>query len=200
MAIVYQHINKKTEEIFYIGIGKKEERAYHKDNRGKFWKDYISKYPDYEIKITHKDIIWEEACAIEKYLIAFYGRRDLGKGSLVNMTDGGDGILGYKFTKCINRKKEKNGFYRKTHSSNTIELLKNQKLGSKHPMWGKHQSKETIQKRSNKMKGRPAKNKKQVMHILDNKIFNSTHELQRHYGIGTGAFYSQVKKGQIIYI
>lgn len=200
MPIVYQHINKKTQEVFYIGIGKGEERAYHKDNRGKFWKDYISKYPDYEIKITHKDIIWEEACAIEKYLIAFYGRRDLGHGSLVNMTDGGEGILGYKFIKLINRKKENNGFYRKKHSQETIKLLREQKLGPNHPMWGKEKSEQTKQKISNTNKGRIAKNKKRVMYMLDNKIFNSTHELQRHYGIGTGAFYCRVKKGHIIYI
>ena len=199
MCVVYQHRNKLSKEVFYIGIGKDEARAYSEYSRGKFWKDYTSKY-EYEVEITHKNVVWEEACAIEKYLISFYGRRDKGLGTLVNMTDGGDGILGYKFTKFINRKKEKNGFYGKVHSQDTIELLKKQKSGSNHPMWGKKQSKETIQKRSIKLKGRPAKNKKQVMHVSDNKIFSSTHELQRYYGIGTGAFYSRVNKGQIIYI
>ena len=37
---------------------------------------------------------WEEACEKEKEYIKFYGRRDLGLGSLVNMTDGGEGGLG----------------------------------------------------------------------------------------------------------
>jgi hypothetical protein len=92
MAIVYQHKVKDTEEVFYIGIGKQDKRAYSKHGRGKFWKDYTSKY-EYTVEITHRDIIWEEACSIEKYLIAFYGRRDLGLGSLVNQTDGGDGII-----------------------------------------------------------------------------------------------------------
>jgi hypothetical protein len=92
MAIVYQHKVKNTEEVFYIGIGKQDKRAYSKHGRGKFWKDYTSKH-EFIVEITHKDIIWEEACSIEKYLIAFYGRRDLGLGSLVNQTDGGDGII-----------------------------------------------------------------------------------------------------------
>jgi hypothetical protein len=95
MAIVYQHRRKDNNEIFYIGIGKNIKRAYHTKSRGKFWKDYTSKY-QYEVEITHQNIIWEEACVIEKYLISFYGRRDLGLGTLVNMTDGGDGVIGHK--------------------------------------------------------------------------------------------------------
>jgi hypothetical protein len=90
MAIVYQHKRKDTQEVFYIGIGKSEKRAYDKNRRYKPWKDFVKNH-EYYVEITHKDIIWEEACSIEKYLIAFYGRRDLGQGSLVNMTDGGEG-------------------------------------------------------------------------------------------------------------
>lgn len=92
MAIVYQHRRKDNGEVFYVGIGKNEKRAYSKSSRGKFWLDYTSKY-QYEVVVSHRDIIWEEACSIEKYLICFYGRRDLGLGSLVNITDGGDGLI-----------------------------------------------------------------------------------------------------------
>jgi len=205
MAIVYQHRNKTTGDIFYIGIGKTEARAYSKHARGKFWIDYTSKY-EYEVEITHKDIIWEDACSIEKYLINFYGRRDLGLGTLVNQTDGGDGILGYSFSKeslikiSQKRKGENNGFYNKKHSKETIELLKSQKSGSNNPMWGKKQSEETKLKRGLKLKGKPAVNKKRVKHIKDNLEFDSTHKLQKYYNIGTGAFYNMVKKGHIIYI
>lgn len=94
MAIVYIHKRKSDNEVFYVGIGKDEKRAYSKHSRGKFWKSYVSKY-QYNVEITHRDIIWEEACVIEKYLISFYGRRDLGLGLLVNQTDGGEGIIGY---------------------------------------------------------------------------------------------------------
>jgi hypothetical protein len=91
MAIVYQHRRKDNNKVFYVGIGKHEKRAFNKSRRYKPWKDLIKNH-DYIVEITHKDIIWEEACAIEKYLIAFYGRRDLGLGELVNMTDGGEGV------------------------------------------------------------------------------------------------------------
>jgi hypothetical protein len=135
MAIVYRHKNKVTQEVFYIGIGKTEKRAYSKHSRGKFWKDYTSKY-DYEVEITHKDIIWEEACSIEKYLISFYGRRDLGLGNLVNQTDGGDGNNGIIQTQEANNKrsfalkgkKKPKGFnIGRKHSKETIEKLKHPK-------------------------------------------------------------------------
>lgn len=92
MAIVYIHKRTDTGEVFYVGIGNQEKRAYSKSSRGKFWMDYTSKY-EYEVEITHRDVIWEEACCIEKYLICFYGRRDLNLGTLVNVTDGGDGLI-----------------------------------------------------------------------------------------------------------
>lgn len=92
MPIVYLHKRKDDGKVFYAGIGKTEKRAYDKNNRGRYWKNYVLSC-EYDVEITHKDIIWEEACAIEKYLIAFYGRRDLGLGSLVNQTDGGEGVI-----------------------------------------------------------------------------------------------------------
>lgn len=94
MAIVYIHKRVSDNKIFYIGIGEEYKRAYDKFSRNRWWTYYTKKY-DYEVVITHKDIIWEEACIIEKYLISFYGRRDLKQGSLLNLTDGGEGSHGY---------------------------------------------------------------------------------------------------------
>jgi len=93
MAIVYQHRRLDTNEVFYVGIGSNKKRAYSKYKRTKLWHNVVSK-AGYVVEITHDSVLWEEACSIEKYLISFYGRRDLELGSLVNMTDGGDGRLG----------------------------------------------------------------------------------------------------------
>lgn len=92
MAIVYRHRRLDTNEIFYVGIGKTEKRAYVKHQRNIIWHRITNK-TDYKVEIMCQDLLWEEACDIEKYLIKYYGRRDLGLGTLVNLTDGGDGQL-----------------------------------------------------------------------------------------------------------
>jgi transcription-repair coupling factor (superfamily II helicase) len=71
MAIVYIHTKKNTNEVFYVGIGKSSKRPYQIQNRNQFWKNIVQKY-GFDIKITHQNICWEEACSIEKYLIFFY--------------------------------------------------------------------------------------------------------------------------------
>lgn len=95
MAVVYQHKKVSNNEVFYIGIGKEIKRAFNKTNhRSKHWKNIVNKH-DYIVEILFTDLIWKDACQIEQYLIKFYGRKDLGLGSLCNMTDGGDGTLGH---------------------------------------------------------------------------------------------------------
>jgi hypothetical protein len=96
MAIVYIHRRKDIEDpflnVFYVGASKNEYRATEggKSRRSKEWMDITNQY-EFTAEITHKDILIEEAYAIEKYLIAFYGRKDLGLGNLVNKYDGGEG-------------------------------------------------------------------------------------------------------------
>lgn len=90
---VYKHIRLDTNEVFYIGIGNKQ-RPYKKSIRSIFWKNIVSK-TDYIVEIISENIDWSSACELEELLIKEYGRRDLGLGSLVNMTNGGEGTNGY---------------------------------------------------------------------------------------------------------
>jgi hypothetical protein len=139
MAIVYIHRRKDIQDpflnVFYVGIGKSEKRSIRKDARSVFWNNIVNKY-GYDIEITHENILWEEACSIEKYLISFYGRHDLNLGNLCNHTDGGEGIINLSE---LTRKKmsdsrtgEKNHMYGRT--------------GAKHPGYGKKASDEARKK------------------------------------------------------
>jgi hypothetical protein len=195
MAIVYQHKNTLSGKVFYIGIGKTEKRAYSKHSRGKFWKDYTSKY-DYEVEITHRDIIWEEACSIEKYLISFYGRRDLGLGELVNQTDGGEGGNLNLSEEIKEKMKEphrgdKNHMRRpeysgENHHNKKLENRLKISLAKKgKPPWNKEKSTSNDIKKKISMscKGREAPNKKQVINVNTGEVYSSVKEASLITGI-----------------
>lgn len=95
MAYLYRHIRLDKNEPFYIGIGSDAnyKRSRNRVNRNLHWKRIISKAP-YKIDIVLDDLSWEDACIKEKEFISLYGRRQTKKGSLCNLTDGGDGTLG----------------------------------------------------------------------------------------------------------
>lgn len=94
---VYLHINPMKHEIFYVGIGDIDRPYEGKNKRSKWWYNTANKY-GYAVVIIHENLTWKEACEFEIKYIAQIGRADLGKGTLVNLTDGGDGNLGYKHT------------------------------------------------------------------------------------------------------
>lgn len=153
MAYLYRHIRKDKNEVFYVGIGsdKDYKRAYVTARRNKFWKIIESK-SDIEVEIMIDNIDWEVACEKEKEIIALYGRRDLGKGTLVNLTDGGDGTLNR--VQSIEERKvrvkngyEKNPFKGKKHSEETRVKMRLAKLGTKIP-------RERVERQAAKMIGK----------------------------------------------
>lgn len=115
MAIVYRHIRRDSDEVFYVGISKHKSRAFSKHSRTKHW-EYIVRKCGYRVEITHEDVCWEEACSIEKYLISFYGKKMNG-GSLVNITDGGDSVI------IEGNTGENNPFFGKKHSPEVMEAI-----------------------------------------------------------------------------
>lgn len=88
--VIYRHL-KPNGEVFYIGIGSLK-RAFSDKGRNRFWERVAIKC-GYEVQILKSNLSWEEAAELEIYLISFYGRRDLGTGTLVNLTEGGDGVI-----------------------------------------------------------------------------------------------------------
>lgn len=88
---VYLHINSINKEVFYVGQG--VNSRFKGGSRGKWWRDTARKY-GVEIDIVVDNLSKEEANQFEIYLIKYFGRKDLGLGTLVNHTDGGDGGIG----------------------------------------------------------------------------------------------------------
>lgn len=90
---VYFHRCLDTGEIFYVGKGH-GNRAYTKRNRSKFWNSIVNKH-DYFIEIIESELSEDDAIIKEIFWINKIGRRDIGTGTLVNMTSGGEGTSGY---------------------------------------------------------------------------------------------------------
>ena len=130
MAIVYRHIRLDKNEPFYIGIGKTEKRAYEKIKRNQFWHNVVAK-TNYEVEILFDDLTWDDACEKEKEFIKLYGKRDNNTGCLVNITDGGGGILGVRHTEESRRKigEESRNRKRGPRSAETKEKLRFANLG-----------------------------------------------------------------------
>lgn len=150
MAVVYRH-RDNLNNIFYVGIGKKESRAFDYRGRSDFWKRHSKKY-GVNTEIVAEDISYENAKELEILLISEYGRRNLGQGMLVNMTDGGDGTLGFNHseeTKIKMSKSQKGG----TSWSKGLKFSKEHKNKISKGNKGKKRSKEQIKEMSKVMKG-----------------------------------------------
>ena len=89
MAYVYKHIRLDSEEIFYIGIATRKDRATSKSKRNKHWNNIVNLH-GYRVEYIKKGITLDEAKELEIQLIAEYGRESNG-GILTNITPGGDG-------------------------------------------------------------------------------------------------------------
>ena len=93
MSVVYRHRTADTNKVFYVGIGKSSRRAYDfSKSRNQHWTNVYKKH-GVVVEIVSDNLSWDLACELEQLLIQEYGRKDLGTGQLVNMTDGGDGQL-----------------------------------------------------------------------------------------------------------
>jgi hypothetical protein len=132
MAIVYQHRRKDTNEVFYIGIGKDIARPYIKQHRNIHWHRIVNKC-GYEVDILINGCSYQEAKEIEVGMIKDLGRRDLNTGHLVNMTNGGEGILGYIVTQEIKNALSKSAIIRFSKKEEREKTSESTKLAMKRP-------------------------------------------------------------------
>lgn len=97
--VLYRHIRPDKNEPFYIGIGT-EKRTKDVKIRNSHWKNvYNINNQQIEVEILLDGLSWKDACKKETWWINFYGRKDLQKGPLVNLTNGGEGAQGRKKSK-----------------------------------------------------------------------------------------------------
>ncbi len=89
--VLYAHRKETDGTIFYIGIGT-EKRPYLKKSRNEYWHNTVNKY-GYYVDILAKDLTIDDALELEEFIIDEIGRKDLGKGNLVNLSNGGKGNL-----------------------------------------------------------------------------------------------------------
>jgi hypothetical protein len=132
---------------YYIGKG--QGRRAYKKGKGEVRppKDKL------RILILKKNLIEQEAFKHEKYMIAVFGRKDLGTGILHNKTDGGDGVSGF-----IHREETKikmsEAHKGKTYSEETIRKMSEGRKGENNHQYGKTHSEETRKKMSEAHKGK----------------------------------------------
>jgi hypothetical protein len=156
---------------YYIGKGA-GKRAYCK------WKGQIRPPKDKSrIIFLKQNLTEQEAFKHEIYMIAVFGRIDLGTGILHNRTNGGEGPSGAVVSEETRRKLseankgENNYFYGRTHSKETRRKLSEwnkgktaseetkrkmseAKKGENHPNYGKSPSEETKTKMSKAQRGK----------------------------------------------
>lgn len=145
MAYLYRHIRLDKDEPFYIGIGKEKSRCFQKVKRNRFWNNVVAK-TEYSVDILFGNLSWEDACEKEQEFIKLYGRKDLGTGTLCNLTVGGEGILGVVRTDEY-REKLRQVNTGKKMSEESVQKLKEALKGRRH-------SEETKLKMGKTRKGR----------------------------------------------
>jgi hypothetical protein len=149
---LYRHIRLDKNEPFYIGISSIQSdnnsgyaRAERMTNRNHIWNNiYNACNNNVKVEILYETENKEEILKKENEFILLYGRKNLGNGSLANLTDGGLGAVGCVFTdERRNRQSEtmKNSPHNlkgKKLPKEWVENIRKQKYGSKNPMFGKH--------------------------------------------------------------
>jgi hypothetical protein len=154
--LVYVYLDKAQGEPFYIGKTRVEKRVWDQcpSRRTGVFLNRFNEAEEISVVVLPY-FTEEQAERMEKYLIREIGRRDLGTGSLVNLTDGGNGLNGYV---CPLRRKKEIGDF---HRGKVVSMETRMKMSIAHKgktTWnkGKKHSPETIEKIRKASTGRKA--------------------------------------------
>lgn len=198
--VVYFHLNKKTGDIFYVGIGN-ERRAYLFHNRNRFWRFYVNKHGFPLVSIVATNLSFEDAAKLEMGYIKTYGRKGVDdNGVLVNISIGGEASArGFRHTKEAKEKISKN--HRRTWSEESklklsksltgkkkseAHRIKNSlaKKGKNHPNYGKKLPaafSERLRERNKKMVGDLNGRSRKVINVVTKEIYGSALQVAKRF-------------------
>ena len=139
----------KQGEVFYVGKGS-GDRFKNVGKRNKHWRNIVSKYGFYAEIVIHFNT---EVCAFsfEISIISYYGIENL-----CNLTSGGEGSKGYKWTEEQKDRARAASTGRK-HTPETIRKMKEYQ-SEFHPMKGRKHSDKTKKLLSKQRKGKKQTN------------------------------------------
>lgn len=198
---VYLHRRNDTGHVFYVGKGairprqrtQRFERAYSKDGRSPHWLNIVAKH-GYTVEVVASCESDGDAQRLEIELIVKYGRADLGKGYLVNLTDGGDGHSGRVFSSAQRARRAE--LARRPRSDAWLKSIRRArkgggnggvvKKGDKLPQWWKDRIAATKHGSDNPMYGRCGEahpNRRAVVDIASGATYPTTTAAAQAYGL-----------------
>ena len=198
----YRHIRLDTNVPFYIGIGRKNNkkkrftstkneymRAYKSYGRSEYWENITNK-TNYEVEIIFESNSEEEIKNKELEFIKLYGRRDLGLGTLVNMTDGGEGVINWSFEakKKMSDRRKNSTPWNKGLTKETDERVKKYSdslKGQIKPPVSEETKRKSIQSRIGQKRDIYKLKEYKILNTSSKEIFNSLEEAAIFLQTGT---------------
>ena len=186
---VYIHRKKTDNSVFYVGKGS-GKRAYHKSGRNSRWNNIVNKH-GYSVEILFDELDEETAFQVEKDTILEF---DYFGYDLSNMTTGGEGASGFKWTDEMKAKVSKSHKGKVRSDTHRLNLSLSQKGKKKNPesvkkmrmsLTGKTQSQETRDKRIKTLKERGTSNDRNIylFFTIDDLFVGTRKELSDHTGL-----------------